>query len=227
MPGIADNALVKAAPLIEQLGRVSDEPRLGPETTAFLEAVVGELPEAGEALSRAREIHPMAGELLEPLLALTLSPTMIDASHKRNVIPARCQVTVDCRLLPGQTQAEAEGKIRAWLGAGDYELEWIQGVGGTRSPLGTALWGAVDSFVTQAEPGAAALPIVVPGFTDSHWLRQAFGTVAYGFFPMREMDPELAARLIHSADERVNVADLELGLDFLRHAAVQICGEVS
>ena len=33
-------------------------------------------------------------------------------------------------------------------------------------------------------------------------MRDAFGTVAYGFFPMRAMDPQLAARLIHSADER-------------------------
>jgi acetylornithine deacetylase/succinyl-diaminopimelate desuccinylase-like protein len=225
MPGIADNALVKAAPLIERLGDARDEPRLGPETAAFLEAVVGEAPAAVDALARAREVHPLAGELLEPLLTLTLSPTMIEASHKRNVIPARCSVTVDCRLLPGQTQAEAEGKIRAWLGEGDYELEWIQGVGGSRSPLDTALWDAVESFVASAENGATAVPIVVPGFTDSHWLRQAFGTVAYGFFPMREMDPELAARLIHSADERAAVADLELGLDFLRYAAVHVCGE--
>ena len=63
------------------------------------------------------------------------------------------------------------------------------------------------------------MPICVAGFTDSHWLREAFGTVAYGFFPARAMDPELAARLIHSADERVPVEDLELGVRFLRHAA--------
>jgi acetylornithine deacetylase/succinyl-diaminopimelate desuccinylase-like protein len=36
------------------------------------------------------------------------------------------------------------------------------------------------------------------------------------------MDPELAARLIHSADERVPVDDLELGVRFLRHAAAVI-----
>jgi acetylornithine deacetylase/succinyl-diaminopimelate desuccinylase-like protein len=59
----------------------------------------------------------------------------------------------------------------------------------------------------------------VAGFTDSHWFREAFGTVAYGFFPARVMDVELAARLIHSADERVPVEDLELGVSFLRHAA--------
>src|SRR5919201_869952 len=69
---------------------------------------------------------------------------------------------------------------------------------------------AVESFVAGAEPGAQAVPICVPGFTDSHWIRAAFGAVAYGFFPLRAMDPETAARLIHSADERVPVDDLEL-----------------
>ena len=33
------------------------------------------------------------------------------------------------------------------------------------------------------------------------------------------MGAELAARLIHSADERIPVDDLELGVEFLRHAA--------
>ena len=64
----------------------------------------------------------------------------------------------------------------------------------------------------------------VAGFTDSHWLREAFGTTAYGFFPARAMDPELAARLIHSADERVPVSDLELGVRWLQHAARTVCG---
>jgi len=227
MPGIADNALVKASRLIERLDRLHDTPRLGPETSAFLEAVMGGAPEPEQALARAREMHPLAAELIEPLLALTVSPTMIEASQKRNVVPGRCEVTVDCRLLPGQTQDEAEAIVRGWLGPGDYDFEYVQGVGGTRSPLDTPLWDAVSSFAEEAEPGARAVPIVVAGFTDSHWLREAFGTVAYGFMPMRSMSAELAARLIHSADERIAVDDLDLGLQFLRYAAVQVCGGAS
>ena len=55
-------------------------------------------------------------------------------------------------------------------------------------------------------------------------MRDAFGTVAYGFFPARAMDPETASRLIHSANERVPVEDLELGVRFLRHVAQALCG---
>ena len=153
--------------------------------------------------------------MVEPLLGMTVAPTMVSASQKRNVIPGRCEVTVDCRLLPGQTEEEADRVLRAWLGEGDYELEWRDGQGGTRSELGTPLWSAIETFVDRLEPGARLAPICVAGFTDSHWLREAFGTVAYGFFPLRAMSADLAARLIHSADERIAVDDLELGVELL------------
>jgi acetylornithine deacetylase/succinyl-diaminopimelate desuccinylase-like protein len=222
MPGIADNALVKASALIARLGEFAPEPRLLPETGGFLAAIADRVPPAGEALAVAREIDQVAAEMVEPLLGLTVSPTMIRASEKRNVIPGRCDVTVDCRLLPGQTEAEAEAVLLDWLGPGDYELEWGDGQGGTRSELGTPLWSAVERFVEQLEPGARLAPICVAGFTDSHWLREAFGTVAYGFFPLRTMSVEVAARLIHSADERIPVEDVELGVEFLRSVAQRV-----
>jgi acetylornithine deacetylase/succinyl-diaminopimelate desuccinylase-like protein len=224
MPSIADNALVKAAPLVERLGAFTVEPQLIPEVEGFLRALLGEVPPAGEALERARAVAPLAGELIEPLLGLTVAPTKARASDKRNVIPALCEITVDTRLLPGQTPEQAEELIRAALGAGDYELVNIERFGGTRSDIGGPLWDAVCSFVESEEPGAVAAPMCVAGFTDSHWLREAFGTVAYGFFPSSAMDPETAARLIHSANERVPVADLELGVRWLRHAAQAVCG---
>ena len=224
MPSIADNALVKAATLIERLGAFQVEPRLIPEVEGLLAALLGEVPPAPDALARAREIAPLAGELIEPLLGMTVAPTMVHASDKPNVIPALCEVTVDTRILPGETPEDAEATIRAWLGEGDYELVNTERFGGTRSPIGVPLWDAVQSFVDAEEPGAVAAPICVAGFTDSHWMREAFGTVAYGFFPSRDMDSETAARLIHSADERVPVSDLELGVRFLRRAAQTVCG---
>jgi acetylornithine deacetylase/succinyl-diaminopimelate desuccinylase-like protein len=133
-------------------------------------------------------------------------------------------VVVDCRLLPGQTQAEVEPLLREVLGDGDYDFEWIEGRGGTRSPVETPLWEAIESFVAEVDPEASVVPVCVAGFTDSHWLREAFGTVAYGFFPMRAMDSQVAARLIHSVDERIAVDDLELAVRCFRHAAVQVTG---
>jgi len=153
-----------------------------------------------------------------------LSPTKITASQKRNVIPAVCDVTVDSRLLPGMTPDDQQAIVHEVLGDGDYELQVLEAHGGTRSAIDTPLWNAVESWVRDTDPEASVAPICVAGFTDSHWFREAFGTVAYGFFPSRAMSAELAARLIHSADERVPVEDLELGVSFLRHAAQALGG---
>ena len=224
MPSIADNALVKAAPLVARLGAFETEPQLIPEVEGFLAALLGEVPPAMDALARAREVAPLAGELIEPLLWMTVAPTMAHASDKRNIIPALCTITIDTRILPGQTPEQAEATIRAWLGEGDYDLVNTERFGGTRSEISGPLWDAVQSFIDVEEPGATAAPICVAGFTDSHWMREAFGTVAYGFFPSRAMDSETAARLIHSANERVPVSDLELGVRWLRHAAQSVCG---
>ena len=106
IPGIADNALVKAAPLITALGEYVPEQRLTPEVEALLEAVTGARPATPQdALEQSRGIGEFFTEMVEPLLSLTLSPTMISASKKRNVIPAICDVIVDSRLLPEETPA--------------------------------------------------------------------------------------------------------------------------
>src|SRR3954453_7913618 len=209
MPGIADNALVKAAGLIERIASYSPPQVVPPEVQAFLQTIGAEL----NALPRTIE------EFVEPLLGPTFSPTMISASQKRNIIPAVCEITVDCRLPPGTTPADVEPDIRRVLGDDvEYEIEFTEAHGGTRSEFDTPLLRAAESFIAEVDPGARVAPMITAGFTDSHWLREAFGTVAYGFFPVR-MPPELIAQLIHSADERIPVEDLELGLQWLRHAA--------
>jgi acetylornithine deacetylase/succinyl-diaminopimelate desuccinylase-like protein len=219
VPAIADNALVKAAPIIEALGRYAPPQVMIPEVERFLETVLGEAPPLEVALERARELGPLAAELVEPLLSFTLAPTLIEASKQRNVIPATCVVTVDCRLPPGMTPEDVDPLVRAAIGPGDYDLEWYERDGGTRSPMETPLWSALETWVGEIEPGGRLVPLVCAGFTDSHWMREAFGTTAYGFFPQKAMDIELASRLIHSADERIPVDDLELGVHALRAAA--------
>jgi acetylornithine deacetylase/succinyl-diaminopimelate desuccinylase-like protein len=219
VPAIADNALVKAARIVEQLAAYRPRRRHLPETEALLEAILGEVPPVDEAAARAEAVHPMARMLVEPLLSLTFAPTMVEASQKRNVIPALCVLEVDSRLQPGQTPEDAREELRAAIGDDGYEYELVEAIGGTGSPLRTPLWDAVATFIAEEEPGAAVAPLGCAGFTDSHWLRQAFGTVAYGFFPMRAMDAEVAALLVHSADERAHVDDLELGVRWLRFAA--------
>ena len=138
---------------------------------------------------------------------------MISASQKRNVIPALTEVTVDCRLLPGQTQAGVEPMMRAWLGEGDYELVWGEGQGGTRSAMDTPLWAAAEAFIAEAEPGSARGADLRRGL---HRQPLAARGVRHGrlrLLPRQVHGPATwPARLVHSADERADVDDLELGV---------------
>jgi acetylornithine deacetylase/succinyl-diaminopimelate desuccinylase-like protein len=220
MPSIADNALIKAATLIDRIAAFRPEQELQQEVETFTRTVLGELPPTGEIVDRVGALDEITGEVVRALLAPTFSPTIISASHKRNVIPALVELEVDCRLLPGQTPEQIEPVVRSMLGNDiEYDLVFGDSHGGTRSALDTPLWQALQSFVAETEQDARAVPLACPGFTDSHWLREAFGTVAYGFFPMRTMPPEVSAQLIHSADERIPISDLELGVEWFRHAA--------
>ena len=65
----------------------------------------------------------------------------------------------------------------------------------------------------------------MPGFSDSHWFRKAFGTtVVYGFHPQRELDMLSAAPLVHGADEGAAVADVEFAAHFYKWLALKILG---
>ena len=102
----------------------------------------------------------------------------------------------------------------------DYDLEWVEARRRHALAARHAAVARARGVGRRGRAGAKAAPLACVGFTDSHWLREAFGTVAYGFFPLAgELPPEVAASLIHSADERIPVADLELGVGWLRHAA--------
>ena len=63
MPGIADNALVHAAQLIERVAAFEPEQQIQQEVEAFFRTVVGDVPEPGRAAARAREVSELAGAL--------------------------------------------------------------------------------------------------------------------------------------------------------------------
>ena len=92
---------------------------------------------------------------------------MIEASRQRNVIPAACVVTVDCRLPPGMQPEDVEpllrGAIDGRVSPRDYELEWYERDGGTSSSLDTPLWRALETWVEELEPGARLAPLVCAG----------------------------------------------------------------
>ena len=133
------------------------------------------------------------------------------------MIPSRAEVLVDCRVPPGMGSSEALEHAQAVLGeAGQgLEFEFTDTVVGNRSSADSPLATAIEEWLAEADPAATLVPMVMAGFSDSHWFRQAFDSaVVYGFCPQRELALLDAMPLVHGADERAAVADIDLAARF-------------
>ena len=217
------------------LTRLSEQPELEPTPAgvAFLSGVlgrpVGKNPdELAAALDELRAHSPLlAAYLAEPLLRVTLVPTKASASTRDNVIPSVAEALVDTRVPPGLDEGDVRARIAPVLGdLGDHvEIDFDSMTIGNESPLDTELATAIREWLAEADPGATLVPMVMPGFSDSHWFRKAFDSVVvYGFHPQRELDLFTAAPLVHGPDERAAVADIELAADFYAWLARRFLG---
>jgi acetylornithine deacetylase/succinyl-diaminopimelate desuccinylase-like protein len=226
IPGVGDNALLKLAPLLERL-REQPPHEATPDTELFLERLLGEEPDdLDKALEQIRAGDPLLATLLaEPMLGVTLTPTKAHASDKENVVPSRAEVLVDCRVPPGIGEETVRERVAAVLGEGEYEIEFVETVVGNRSDYEGPLADAIEAWISEIEPDAQPLPLVMPGFSDSHWFRKAFGATVFGFCPQRAMSFAEAVPLVHGADERVAIADVELMASFFHQLPRRMLGE--
>ncbi len=230
MPRLGDNALLKLAPLIEKLAGAQPDYDLTAEPRAILTALLGDDPgesptqeQLEEMVARVRASDERLFALLEPTLGVSLTPTIVSASEKINVIPDTASVKVDCRVPPGHGPELAERRARELLGEGDYEISFREAAIGNGSPHDTKLMTLIKDWVATVDPQAQAIPSVLPGFTDSRWFREAFpDIVAYGFFPQIEMEMYDSDPLMHAADERIPIRDLTLATEFFAHAVPKL-----
>ena len=220
MPAIADNALVKAAPLIEKLGAYRAERRLIPEVDGAVGLVTGSKPRIAGRRARDR------------------------ARHRRHVRrDDRAAAVDDADADDGQCIAEAErrpGNLRHRrrlpppAGADRSRREQRSSVecsarattssSGSRRRAARARrssrrCGTRSSRSSTTRPGRARAPDLRRRLHRQPLVPRGVRHGRLRLLPARTMDVDTAARLIHSADERVPVEDLELGVDWLRHAA--------
>lgn len=217
-PDISENALIKLAPLIERFAS-QPPPEPSAEGIALLSALKGESVSADQVeaeVARLRGLDERIVDLLvAPILGITMTPTMVSASDKANVIPGSAEVFVDCRIPPDCGEREVRERAVALLGDAEYELEFVEELQGNSSDPDSPLRDAIAGWVSEVDSDAQVAPIGAPFFSDSNAFRKAFpDSFVYGFFPRRDQSLFDAAPLMHAADEHVSVADLELASSF-------------
>jgi len=209
MPLLGDNSLLKAAAVLDKFAARQPSHTLVPEAEAMLRALGADPSDPKAALETVMATDPRMAALTAPLLGVTLAPTMIKASEKLNVIPAKTVIKVDCRVPPGLGEDEARAAADEVLGAGDYEINFIERVPGNRSAAEGELWDALAEWLPTEDPDGEVIPVMLPGYTDSVAFREAYpGITAYGFFPQTNMSIYDTAPLVHGADERIDARDV-------------------
>ncbi len=210
VPAAADNPLRHVAMAIERLLAAPTPTCLIPAVSRALEALGAPQGGPDQAIAWARELHPLLADMLPAITRMTVTPTGLASFEPSNVIPPFADVLCDCRALPGQSEAEIHAHVEGVLGDEfAYEFSLREPLeGGTESPIGTPLYEVLEQYLACRLPGTELLPIISTGFTDSHWVRQAHDTVAYGFAPVFHTDWRLYLDGVHGADESLELADL-------------------
>jgi acetylornithine deacetylase/succinyl-diaminopimelate desuccinylase-like protein len=228
MPSLGANAVPRLAVLMSRLGEGMPTARSHEVVEETMRVLVGSNGAASliDRIEAARRLHPLFEHSITAICGTTMAPTRLFGSAARNVMPARAGVELDCRTLPGTTPADVEREVRDRLGDDiPYELSLPEPMTeGSHSPPGGALWDACLEWLATVDAGVTLLPTLSTGFTDSSFLRSAFGTVAYGFSPVRRTPPEVVDTGYHGADERIHVDDLFLGVEFHEFVVRRLLG---
>jgi acetylornithine deacetylase/succinyl-diaminopimelate desuccinylase-like protein len=148
------------------------------------------------------------GSLFSPLLHNTVSPTMLQASDKVNVIPCEVKLGLDGRLVPGGKADEMTRELHNLLGD-DVQFDVFKADPGPAAP-DMGLFDTLGGILHDLDPDGIPLPFVMTGVTDARFLSK-LGIQTYGFTPLQLPEDFDFTSTIHAADERVPAAALDFG----------------
>ena len=222
-PFKANNALVKAAAIIQRLS----EYRPGPRFHELWRDEVDRMPlpdDMKRALLDEGAIDAYLEELPREFGAghfyscthTTFSPNVAVSQTKTNVIPDTVTIDVDIRTLPGDGPDEVAAHLREALGdlADEVETQPLMNDVASISRTDTPLWDAMAAAVDRRFPGVGLAARLGVGFTDAR-IHRELGSVAYGAGLLSpSLLPSQFGSRFHGNDERLDIESIGLTTDF-------------
>jgi acetylornithine deacetylase/succinyl-diaminopimelate desuccinylase-like protein len=234
-----DNAAVLASHIVARLN-VQGPTRLTATMSTFLNGIASYL--EGEPARVIRAVadddprrsdaaleaicEPWAQRVVRALLRDTISPNIITAGVKYNVIPGEATVEIDCRVLPGTSEEEMRATVIERIGpelAAACDVELVIFGEPVDAPGSGAFYDLLTATVRDHDPEGIPLPIMVPFATDAKHTA-ALGIPTYGFSPLLLDPDERFLDRFHGVDERVGVDALRWGLPVLYDVVRRFCG---
>ena len=232
-----DNAAVRAAQAVIRLAtqsgpRPTDVMRtflagvadqLDGEPARLLRALASEDPRLGEAALDAI-CDPMPARVIRALLRDTVSPNIVHAGVKYNVIPGEATIELDCRLLPGTTEEDMREIVIGRLGdlAAHVDVALVIHAPPVAAAATGAFYDLLARTIVDHDPDGVPLPFMVPFATDAKHTA-ALDVPTYGFSPLLLDPDERFMERFHGVDERVGVDALRWGLPVLYDVVRRFC----
>jgi acetylornithine deacetylase/succinyl-diaminopimelate desuccinylase-like protein len=202
LPFHSDNAAVKTGRAVERIARYKPRHILCKEYLTMVKAL-GEDKRQARSLSKRSELAkvfrkiylkaPGLAKFLHAASCMTISPNLVKAGNKTNIIPDSGVIELDIRLLPGQNVEDFPANV---------------------SPLDTPLFEATRAVVSPVYPTAYYVPLFIGSVTDGRFWRKK-GTVVYGFSLFdEEFSINDYADMFHGIDEKISIKSLELTYNY-------------
>ncbi|MBM3734911.1 MAG: M20/M25/M40 family metallo-hydrolase [Acidobacteria bacterium] len=159
------------------------------------------------------------------MIRTSISPNIIKAGYRVNVIPSEAEATLDIRALPDENMTRFLDEIRKVVA--DPAVEVVRGERDTRPPaLPSAIkneaFAAAEAAVRK-HYGAVTLPTMSTGATDMAYLR-AKGIQSYGIGPMTDEEDGPKGFGAHSDQERILESSLHQFVRFHWDLVVSLAG---
>ncbi|KQS02559.1 hypothetical protein ASG00_09515 [Microbacterium sp. Leaf351] len=198
----ADNAVVRLARAVAALG---DHPFPVERTEAldrFLRVYAAHTGEPFGDLSDALARLGHAETFLAASARDTVSPTVLIAGDKTNVIPAEARARLDIRVLPGHDDS-LRAEITRIVGD-DIDIRWGGWTPATLAASDSPLLDVFDRAIGAEDSDGFVVPYLLPASTDNKSFAR-LGIHGYGFVALQVPHEFDVFAQFHAADERVPV----------------------
>ncbi len=160
------------------------------------------------------------------MLRTSISPTIIKAGYRANVIPSEAEATLDIRGLPDENMREFTELLKRVVN--DPQIEVVRelrdtGPGAAPSSLKNEAFAALEASQRKYYPGVITLPQMSTGATDMAYLRSK-GVQCCGVGSMVDVENGPKGFGAQSDQERILVESLQTFVKFHYDAAVRVAG---
>jgi len=217
-----DNAIYRLAAGLSRIARLDFPVRLSPTTRAYFAAL--SKTESGQLsrdlmkmangtgqLDRAA-VHRLESSIFyNAMLHTTCIATMLSGGHAENALPQRAGATIQCRMLPDDSQAAVQAALAKALADPAIRISVISpALPGPESVVTPALKRKFEGVVGSMWPGVPVVPDMDAGASDSKFTRAA-GIPTFGLTGIfTDIDDNRA----HGKDERIAVSGFYEDVEF-------------